>query len=113
MAIIFACEQWRHYLQGANHTVTIYTDHKNLIYFTESKTLSGQLVHWWEELSTYDLKILHKPGKENARANALSQQPDYLKGTRPISNAILNIDNKEITINWKVNISANLKTNVS
>jgi hypothetical protein len=33
LAIIRALEEWRHYLEGADHTVKIITDHKNLSYF--------------------------------------------------------------------------------
>jgi len=28
LAIKFALEQWRHFLEGARHPFTIYTDHK-------------------------------------------------------------------------------------
>jgi hypothetical protein len=30
LAIIDAFEEWRHFLEGAQHTTTVYTDHKNL-----------------------------------------------------------------------------------
>jgi hypothetical protein len=38
MLVIVSCfKQWRHYLEEANHTITIYADHKNLEYFITSK----------------------------------------------------------------------------
>jgi hypothetical protein len=33
LAIIRGLEEWRHYLEGARHSVEIWTDHKNLEYF--------------------------------------------------------------------------------
>ena len=33
LAIIWALEEWRHYIQGLPHTTIIFSDHKNLTYF--------------------------------------------------------------------------------
>jgi len=35
-----ALADWRHYLEGASHTVEILTDHKNLEYFMTAKKLN-------------------------------------------------------------------------
>ena len=40
LAIIQALEDWRHFLEGARHTVKMWTDHKNLEYFMTAKTLN-------------------------------------------------------------------------
>jgi hypothetical protein len=40
LAIIMAFEQWRPYLAGAQHRVQVLTDHKNLLYFTTTRTLN-------------------------------------------------------------------------
>jgi hypothetical protein len=40
LAIITAFEQWRPYLAGAQHRVQVLTDHKNLLYFTTTRTLN-------------------------------------------------------------------------
>ena len=37
LAIVNCFKQWRHYLEGANHPITVYSDHKNLEYFTTTK----------------------------------------------------------------------------
>ena len=101
MAIVIACQEWRQYIEGAAHTVTVYTNHKNLIYFTTTKELNRRQVRWWEVLSPYDLNIVHRPGRENTRADALSRRPDYIKGMKPVSHAILEIDDDDnlMTIN--------------
>lgn len=38
LAIVEALRVWRAYTEGSRHQITIYTDHKNLIYFITSKT---------------------------------------------------------------------------
>jgi len=40
LAIIYALEEWRHFLKGAQHPVEIWTDHKNLEYFMTAKKLN-------------------------------------------------------------------------
>ena len=52
------------------------TDHNNLTNFLTKKTLSGCDARWWETLSAYHLKILHRPGRLNP-ADALLRWPDY------------------------------------
>ena len=52
----------------------ILTDHKNLVYFMTSKKLSERQVKWAEFLSRFNFTLKHRPGKLNARANALSRQ---------------------------------------
>jgi hypothetical protein len=39
-AVIDAFEEWRHLLEGAQHTTTVYTDHKNLEYFIRAHILN-------------------------------------------------------------------------
>jgi len=40
LAIIYVQEEWRHFLEGAQHLVEIWTDHKNLEYFMMAKKLN-------------------------------------------------------------------------
>jgi len=40
LAIFEAFKKWQHYLEGTPSSVEVFTDHKNLVYFCESKTLS-------------------------------------------------------------------------
>ncbi|KIL55134.1 hypothetical protein M378DRAFT_18214 [Amanita muscaria Koide BX008] len=40
LGIMRCLEAWRHYLEGAKEKVEIWTDHKNLEYFTSSKKLN-------------------------------------------------------------------------
>jgi hypothetical protein len=44
LAIVDSFQEWRHFLEGAQHPITvyiaIYTDHKNLEYFMSAKVLN-------------------------------------------------------------------------
>ena len=42
LAIFEAFKKWQHYLEDISVPVEVFTDHKNIAYFCESKTLS----HW-------------------------------------------------------------------
>ncbi|KAG5719992.1 hypothetical protein E4T56_gene6909 [Termitomyces sp. T112] len=40
LAIIWSFEEWRHFLEGAQHKFEVWTDHKNLEYFRSAKKLN-------------------------------------------------------------------------
>ena len=67
----------------------VYTDHKNLTFFTTTKVLNRRQVRWSELLSRYDFTITYRSGRENSKADALSRRPDYLKDTPKVSHAVL------------------------
>src|SRR5690606_32676612 len=46
LAIIEAFEHWRHYLIYSEHTTRVFTDHKNLLYFTTKQNLNSRQVRW-------------------------------------------------------------------
>ena len=81
LAIIEAFQEWRPYLSGTTHEVQVYTDHKNLRYFTTTKVLNGRQTRWAEFLSEFNFVIHYKKGSENARADALSRRPDHFGKT--------------------------------
>ena len=91
LAIVEACKTWRAYLEGAKYTVQVFTDHKNLLYWTSTKELNRRQVRWSEELSKFDLRITHVRGTENGCADALSRRPDYEEGSKPQPAAILKL----------------------
>jgi hypothetical protein len=67
----------RAYLEGAQHTITVITDHKNLEYFITTKVLNCCQAHWAEILGNYNFVIKYILGKANGKPDALSQHPDY------------------------------------
>jgi len=46
LAIFEAFKKWRHYLEGTPALVEVFTDHKNLVYFCESKVLLCRQARW-------------------------------------------------------------------
>jgi len=74
LAIIEAFKKWRHYLEGVAVPVEVYTDHKNLTYFSETKTLSQHLARWSEFLSQFNLSIKFWPGRLGKKPNALTRR---------------------------------------
>ena len=76
LAIVRCMEHWRHYLEGASHTITVLTDSNNLRTFNTTAELNRRQVRWLEDLSKFDFTIQHRPGKTNP-ADGLSRRPDY------------------------------------
>jgi len=74
LAIIHALTKWRQYLLGSKFSIR--TGHNSLQFFLQQKTLSKKQQKGMEKLSTFDLEILHKKGKENVVADALSRKDD-------------------------------------
>jgi len=89
LAIIRALEEWRHFLEGAQHLVEIWTDHKNLEYFMTAKKLNRHQAHWSLYLAHFDFKLIHCPGHYIGKPNALSRRPDHGKGASDNEDMVL------------------------
>ena len=46
LAIIRSMEEWRHFLEGAEHQFEVWTDYKNLEYFRSAKKLNRRQARW-------------------------------------------------------------------
>lgn len=73
LAIIRCLEEWDAELRGVKE-FEIHTDHKNLEYFMTVRKLTERQMRWSLILSRYNFRIIHVPGKENERADALSRR---------------------------------------
>lgn len=93
MAIIEAFKEWKHYLSGTNHQVKVYTDHKNLTYFTTTKELNRRQTRWSEFLADFNFQIIYRKGSENGRADALSRRADHMEETPVASTQLLKTNN--------------------
>ena len=91
LAVVSALQHWRVYCEGAPE-LTVYTDHKNLLHFTTTKQLNRRQTRWSELLGQYKFTIKYTPGKDNARADALSRRSDYMEGHQPTSHSILKVN---------------------
>jgi hypothetical protein len=89
LAIIRALQEWRHFVEGAEHQFEIYTDHKNLEYFMSAKQLNRRQARWSLYLARFDFLLHHKPGKSMGKPDALSRRADHGTGED---------DNSDITL---------------
>jgi RNase H-like domain found in reverse transcriptase len=71
LVIIEVFRNWRVYLEGSKYSIKVYTDHKNLLYFTTIKVLNRRQIWWSEILAVYNFKIFYKKGSDNVKADAL------------------------------------------
>jgi hypothetical protein len=67
LAVMRALYEWRHFLQGSQRKFEIWTDHKNLEYFTTTKKLNQRQARWSLELSKYDFTLVHKPREQHTK----------------------------------------------
>jgi len=89
LVIICALEEWRHFLEGAQYLVEIWTDHKNLEYFMTAKKLNCRQAHWSLYLACFDFKLTHCPGRCMGKPDALSQRLDHGKGASDNEDVVL------------------------
>ncbi|KAK3556339.1 hypothetical protein QTP70_007098 [Hemibagrus guttatus] len=66
-------EEWRHWLEGARHTFTVLTDHKNLEYLRATKRLNPRQARWALFFTRFNFTISYRPRSKNTKADALSQ----------------------------------------
>jgi hypothetical protein len=74
-AIIRALEDWCHFLEGLPKPFEIWTNHSNLQYWTKAQNLTQRQARWALWLSRFHFTLMHKPGKQNVLADALSRLP--------------------------------------
>ena len=61
------------YLSGQKFTV--HTDHNALKWLMSIQDPSGRLARWSMLIQNFDFDIIHRPGKANGNADALSRRP--------------------------------------
>ena len=102
LVIVKAFRQWKAYLKRSSDSVQVFTDHKNLIYFTMIKIFNWWQVCWSEELSNFNFEIYYQTGSENAKADVLSRRSDYMKNKSQTIESVLSLQkNGEITYNTR------------
>lgn len=89
LAIVKAFEEWRpeltsHYADEEGDfsnlpdregkPVLVYSDHKNLEYFTTSKQLNRRQARWAEFLSQFFFRIVYRPGVQGTKPDSLTRR---------------------------------------
>ena len=76
LAVVWAITHFRYYVYG--HNVTVITDHAAVKAVLGTPNLTGQHARWWSKVygsGVGRIDIVHRAGKENQHADALSRQP--------------------------------------
>ena len=76
LAVVWAIAHFRYYVYG--HNVTVITDHAAVKAVLGAPNLTGQHARWWSKVygsGVGRIDIVHRAGKENRHADALSRQP--------------------------------------
>ena len=82
LALVHFVKYFRNYLYG--HEFTARTDHGSLRWLANFKDPEGQLARWLETLSSYSMKIEHRPGRLHRNADGLSRMPCKQCGRREV-----------------------------
>ena len=91
LAIHECFREWRQFLQGSRHPVSVICDHKNLQYFMTTKQLTRRQARWSLFFSEFDFTLTHRAGSLNGKADLLSRQPAHYVSQEP-SNFVRLID---------------------
>jgi len=89
LAIVRALEEWRHFVEGAEHRCEIWTDHKNLQYFMTAKKLNWRQARWSLLLARFDFVMHHHPSKSMGKMDALFCRSDHGTGSEDNDNMVL------------------------
>jgi len=89
LVIVRALEEWRHFVEGAEHRCEIWTDHKNLQYFMTAKKLNQRQARWSLLLAQFNFIMHHRSGKSMGKTDALSHRSDHRTGSEDNDNMVL------------------------
>jgi hypothetical protein len=82
LATVQTMEHYRHYFEGLGNKTTIYSDHRNLLGFTETNMYTRRQVRWAEKLSRFDFIVVFRPGKDSGQPDALRTTVSWKKTAR-------------------------------
>lgn len=66
-------EKRRHWIEGAAHHFTVFTDQKNTEYLCSAKRLNSCQAHWSLFFTRFNFTVSNRPGSKNMKADALSR----------------------------------------
>ncbi|RJE17540.1 to reverse transcriptase, partial [Aspergillus sclerotialis] len=104
-AIVWSFKQWRHYLEGAQYPIEVFSDHANLQSFMRQPKINGRQARWCLYLTPFEFIIKHRPGKLNpadgpSRKWATRDQVDSDGISAPIRERIAAVKSLQIRDLW-------------
>ena len=72
LALVEGIKNFHVYL--SHKPFVVYTDHAAFKWIKTNKNITGRLARWSILLQSYDFEVIHKPGKLNTNADALSRR---------------------------------------
>ena len=78
LAIVKSFEIWRPELASVDQLVKVYTHHKNLKHFMNTKQLNRRQACWAKFLSKFNFKIHYRSGKQGEKPDVLTRQSQDL-----------------------------------
>lgn len=73
LAVVYFTKSYRQYLLGRHFVLR--TDHAALQWLQRKPEPIGQQRRWLERLAEFDFEIIHRPGRQDGNADALSRKP--------------------------------------
>ena len=73
LAVVLALRHFHPYIYGRH--IILRTDNSAVSWMRSLKAPTGQTARWLETIGTYDLEVVHRPGRVHNNADALSRKP--------------------------------------
>ena len=89
LTVILALSEWKQYLWGTPHPISIVTDHKNLSYIKDPQKLSHQQACWSLFLHNFNIEWIITPGSQMGPTNALFRKDNVDTSSNNHSSSIV------------------------
>ena len=76
-------------MKEIKHKIQIYTNYKNLLYFTTTKVLNRKEIKWSKKLFKHNFIISYQKKEDNETIDALNKQSNYFEENEIINETIL------------------------